>query len=77
MNVTPIQGFYIKSVVVFQLDAKIALPEADRRERKYRWIHLVLMWLTVFFLAEMNTARADVKSLDGTIIFDSLMSPPK
>ena len=60
-----------QQVAAFQLDVEIIPSEADRRELKYRWIHLILMWLAVFSLAEMKTARADVKSLDGTIKFDS------
>ena len=69
--IAPIQGFTFRQVFLFQGDVLSVHPEADRRKRPYKWNHLVFLWLVVFALVGLNPASGDVRSLDGTIKFDS------
>ena len=69
--VTPTQGFTTTCQVVVLWDALFMHPKADRWERPYRWTRLIFMWLAVFALAGQNPVSGDVRSLNGTIKFDS------
>ena len=46
-------------------------PDEARRELPYRWSHVVLMWLAVFAISGLSSVSGNVRSLDGTIKFDS------
>ena len=64
MNITPLTW-------LFQLDGFFMHPDEARRERPYCWRRLVLTWLAVFSISGLSTVSGDVRSLDGTIKFDS------
>ena len=58
-------------VVEFQRPMEILKPNAGRRERGWQWRLLALMSLAMFAMAGLSSASGEVKSLDGTIKFDS------
>ena len=72
MKARPTQGFTPPpEIIVFQWDALFVRPNDAFRERAYGWSRLVLMWLAVFVISGLSSVSGEVKSLDGTIKFDS------
>ena len=56
---------------VLQMEAEILISDFELKKRPYRWSRWVFLWLVVFAIAGLVPASGDVKSLDGTIKFDS------